>query len=108
MTASVMGWIGTMGSITAYVLLSRGRWDASSLRYSAVNGLAGVLAGGASAVYGAWPSVGANVIWTAVAVQTATTTLRVRRAGLATAAPVQAVDHDHQSPTGQAPTLAAA
>lgn len=108
MIASAMGWIGTMGSISAYVLLSRGRWDATSLRYSALNGVAGVLAGGASVVYGAWPSVGANVIWTAVAVHSAATTLHARRSNLATVAPVQALDFDPEPPTGPQPTLAAA
>jgi hypothetical protein len=108
MIAAAMGWIGTVGGISAYVLLSRGRWDATSLRYSALNGLAGVLAGGASVAYGAWPSVGANVIWTAVAVHSAATTLRARRSQPATLAPVPAVDYDPEPPTGPQPTLAAA
>jgi hypothetical protein len=79
MIALAMGWIGTVGSIAAYVLLSRGTWDATSLRYSAVNGLAGVVAGSASAAYGAWPSVGSNLLWTGIAVHSALTTLRSRR-----------------------------
>jgi hypothetical protein len=79
MFALVMGWVGTIGSIWAYVLLSRGRVDANSLRYSALNLVAGVLAGCASALYGAWPSVGANVVWCAIAVHSGVTTLRTRR-----------------------------
>lgn len=79
MIALAMGWIGTIGSIAAYVLLSRGTWDATSLRYSAVNGLAGVVAGSASAAYGAWPSVAANFLWAGIAVHSALTTLRSRR-----------------------------
>ncbi|HEX6148698.1 hypothetical protein [Nocardioides sp.] len=79
MIALAMGWIGTIGSIAAYVLLSRGRWHATSLRYSALNGVAGLLAGTASAVYGAWPSVGSNLLWAAIAAHSALTTLRARR-----------------------------
>jgi hypothetical protein len=75
----IMGWVGTLGSIYAYVLLSRGRVQATSLRYSALNLVAGVLAGTASAVYGAWPSVGANVVWCAIAIHSAATTLHRRR-----------------------------
>ncbi len=79
MFALAVGWIGTVGSIAAYVLLSRGTWAATSLRYSALNGLAGIVTGCASAAYGAWPSVGANVLWTAIAGHSALTTLRARR-----------------------------
>ena len=79
MFALIMGWVGTIGSIWAYVLLSRGRVQATSLRYSALNLVAGVLAGAASAIYGAWPSVGANVVWCVIAAHSAATTLHRRR-----------------------------
>ena len=79
MIALAMGWIGTVGSIAAYVLLSRGTWSATSLRYSALNGLAGIVAGCAGAAYGAWPSVGSNLLWTGIAAHSALTTLRTRR-----------------------------
>lgn len=83
MIAVVMGWIGTVGGITAYVLLSRGTLASSSLRYAALNGLAGVMAGVASAVYGAWPSVASNALWACIAAHSAITTLRARRTRLA-------------------------
>lgn len=84
MIALAMGWLGTLGSVWAYVLLSRGQWHATSLRYSALNGLAGILGGCASAAYGAWPSVAANVVWTAIAVRSGLVTLRERRSRVAT------------------------
>lgn len=108
MLASAMGWIGTIGGISAYVLLSRGRWDATSLRYSALNGLAGVLAGGASAAYGAWPSVFSNLVWTAIAVHSAVTTVRRRRAPLAVVETMPVADPDAPPPTGPQPVLVAA
>jgi hypothetical protein len=80
MLTAAIGWIGTIGSITAYLMLSRGQLTASSLRYSALNGLAGVLAGSASALYGAWPSVGSNILWSGIALHAAVTTVRARRA----------------------------
>jgi hypothetical protein len=107
MIAAAMGWIGTVGGIGAYLLLSRGRWQASSLRYSALNGLAGVLGGSASAVYSAWPSVASNLVWTAIAAHSAVVELRARRsAPLATVQPLPVLDRDPEPPTGPQPVLA--
>ena len=109
MIAAAMGWVGTIGSIVAYLLLTRGRWHATSLRYSALNGLAGLLAGGASAVYGAWPSVASNVVWSCIAAQSALATLRARRSDrLAEVLPLPVVEHDPEPPTGPQPILMAA
>lgn len=108
MITVAMGWIGTIGSISAYVLLSRGRWHATSLRYSALNGAAGVLAGSASAVYGAWPSVGSNLVWTGIALHAAVTTIRGRRSHLAVVEPLLVADDDPEPPTGSQGVLVAA
>jgi hypothetical protein len=108
MIASAMGWIGTIGSIVAYLLLTRGRWDATSLRYSAMNGVAGVLAGSASALYGAWPSVGSNILWTGIALHSAVATLNSRRSHLSVVEPVTAVENDLEPPTHPQRLLVAA
>ena len=79
MITALMGWIGTVGSISAYFLLAQGRWQATSLRYSTLNGVAGLLAAGASAVYGAWPSVASNLLWSVIAAHSVIATLRARR-----------------------------
>jgi hypothetical protein len=107
MIAAAMGWIGTIGSISAYVLLSRGQWHATSLRYSALNGVAGVLAGGASAVYGAWPSVVSNLLWSGIALHSALVTLHGRRSAdrLADVVRLPVIDHDPEPPTGPQPVL---
>ena len=68
MIAAAMGWIGTFGTIGAYVMLSRGSWHSASLRYAALNGIGGLLGAAASAAYGAWPSVASNLLWSCVAV----------------------------------------
>lgn len=108
MIASAMGWIGTIGSIGAYLLLSRGQWDATSLRHSFLNLVAGVLAGSASALYGAWPSVGSNFLWCAIAVHSAATTLRKRRAHVAFAEQASIADHVGEPRSGDPQLLAAA
>ena len=78
MIAAAMGWIGTFGTIGAYVMLSRGSWHSSSLRYAALNGVGGLLAAAASAAYGAWPSVASNLLWSCVALHSAIVTMRGR------------------------------
>lgn len=80
MMAAVMGWIGTLGTMGAYVMLTRGRWHSGSLRYSALNGVGGLLCAGGSAAYAAWPSVVSNLVWSGVAVHSAVLAVRDRRA----------------------------
>ena len=79
MIAAAMGWMGTLGTMGAYVMLSRGRWHSSSLRYAALNGIGGLLGGTAGAIYAAWPCVGSNAIWTCVAAHSAVRTIQDRR-----------------------------
>ena len=80
MIAAALGWVGTVGTIGAYVLLSRGRWHATSLRYSALNAVAGFLGAAGSTLYGAWPSVGSNLLLSCVAVHSIFVTWSERRA----------------------------
>ena len=108
MIASAIGWVGTIGSICAYLLLSRGRWHATSLRYSFLNLVAGVLAGSASALYGAWPSVGSNLLWCAIAVQSAVTTLRERRSSVRFAEQASLAEPAGELPPDDRQLLAAA
>lgn len=106
MIAALMGWIGTAGSLGAYVQLSQGRWHATSLRYSALNFTAACLAGFASAVCHAWPSVGANLLWSGIALHSGVTTLQQRRAAAqASVHPVSTLDDDPEPPTGPQPLL---
>ena len=109
MIASAMGWIGTVGTISAYILLSRGRWSAASLRYSVINGIGGVLCAGASAAYGAWPSATSNALWAVIAAHAVVTTLRARRVErTAVVHQLPARASDPEPPTGPQPVLIAA
>ena len=80
MIAAALGWVGTVGTFGAYVLLSRGLWHATSLRYATLNGLAGLLGAVGSSLYGAWPSVVSNMLWSGVAAHSIASTYRERRA----------------------------
>ena len=79
MLIATLGWLGTTGTFGAYILLSRGWLASQSLTYSVLNAVGGVLAGAASAAYGAWPSVVSNLVWAAVGLHAAGRTLMDRR-----------------------------
>ena len=106
MIAAVLGWVGTVGTIGAYVLLSGGRWHATSIRYAALNGVGGVLGAAGSALYGAWPSVASNLLWSCVAAHSIVTTYRARRA--ARLATVTELGCGSDPSTGELPVLARA
>lgn len=78
MIAAALGWVGTIGTFGAYVLLSRGLWHATSIRYAALNGVAGLLGATGSSLYGAWPSVVSNLLWSGVSAYSVVTTYRER------------------------------
>jgi hypothetical protein len=75
MLIATLGWLGTLGTFGAYVLLSRGWLQSHSLTYSTLNVIGGLLAACASAAYGAWPSVVSNIVWAAVGLHAAGQTL---------------------------------
>ncbi|ORA28205.1 hypothetical protein BST13_29030 [Mycobacterium aquaticum] len=66
MLAAILGWLGTVGTFVAYVLVVRGRLIADSWRYGLLNALGGTSGAIAAALYGAWPSAVSNVIWASV------------------------------------------
>ena len=49
MAAAILGWMGTAGTLLAYVLVSRGRIASGSRRYAALNIIGGSLKPGRSA-----------------------------------------------------------
>ncbi|MGB3485188.1 MAG: hypothetical protein WBB07_23605 [Mycobacterium sp.] len=66
MAAAALGWLGTVGTFVAYLLVSRGRLHANSWRYGSLNVIGGTLAGVAAILYGAWFSVASNFVWAAI------------------------------------------
>jgi hypothetical protein len=66
MLAAILGWLGTVGTFVAYVLVFRGRLIADSWRYGVLNALGGSFGAIAAVLYGAWPSAVSNFIWAGV------------------------------------------
>jgi hypothetical protein len=64
----VIGWLGAAALLIAYALVSTRKLEGDTRAYQLLN-----LAGGAflivnSSYYGAYPSVGVNVVWIGIAV----------------------------------------
>ncbi len=85
--AALLGWLGTFGTFGAYVLLSRGRWTATSLRYSLLNALGGTAGAIGSSLYGAWPSAVSNLLWAIVGSHAVVSILLERRRAVAAVQP---------------------
>ena len=72
------GWLGAVALLSAYALVSAKKLAGDSLRYQALNLLGGGLLIVNSFYYGAFPSVGVNVVWIAIAIVTLVAGRRAR------------------------------
>jgi hypothetical protein len=64
----VIGWLGVAGLLVAYGLVSAKRLAGDSVIYQSLNLLGAGLLIVNSFYYGAFPSVGINVVWVAIAI----------------------------------------
>jgi len=64
----VMGWIGVVVLLLAYALVSTKRMTGDSVGYQALNLVGAGLLVVNSFYYGAYPSVGVNVVWIGIAI----------------------------------------
>ena len=74
----VAGWLGAVALLSAYALVSAKKLEGDSLHYQALNLLGSALLIVNSFYYGAYPSVGVNVIWIAIAIVTLAAGRRAR------------------------------
>ncbi len=63
---NVIGWAGMASLIAAYALVTAGKVQGTSLVFQLMNLFGGLFLMLNSAYYGAWPSVGLNVVWVVV------------------------------------------
>ena len=64
----ILGWVGAGLLLGAYVLVSVKKVEGDSIVYQSLNLLGSAFLIVNSAFYGAYPSVGVNVIWIGIAV----------------------------------------
>jgi len=65
---TVFGWVGAVAGITAYLMVSRGKWIAASLTFQLTNVASATMMFTVAAVNGVWPSASANVAWMAIGI----------------------------------------
>ena len=66
----IVGWIGVAALLIAYMLVSYRKLDGDSIVYQLLNLLGSALLILNSFYYGAYPSVGVNIAWIAIAIIT--------------------------------------
>lgn len=66
--SDIAGWIGAALLLGAYALVSTRKLDGDSVAYQLLNLLGSALMIVNSFYYGAYPSVGVNVVWIGIAV----------------------------------------
>jgi len=64
----IVGWAGAVALLGAYALVSTRRLEGDALSYQLLNLAGGGLLIANSFYYGAFPSVGVNVVWIGIAV----------------------------------------
>ncbi|BDZ42154.1 hypothetical protein GCM10025865_14530 [Paraoerskovia sediminicola] len=65
----ILGWVSAFFGAAAYLLASRGTWDAKSLRFNLTNVTAAGLMVVVAGANGLWPSVAANLVWVVIGTQ---------------------------------------
>jgi len=63
----ILGWIGVAAVLAAYVMVSTKRLEGDSVVYQVLNLVGAGLLIVNSSYYGAFPSVGVNVVWVGIA-----------------------------------------
>jgi hypothetical protein len=66
--SDILGWVGAVLLLGAYALVSTRRLEGDSVTYQLLNLLGSALLIVNSFYYGAYPSVGVNVVWIGIAV----------------------------------------
>lgn len=63
----ILGWIGVAAVLAAYVMVSTKRLEGDSVVYQVLNLVGAGLLIVNSSYYGAFPSVGVNIVWVGIA-----------------------------------------
>jgi hypothetical protein len=64
--AATGGWIGAIGTVGAYALVSQRRMEAHSIRFQMINVMCAALLSMSALSVHNWPSMASNVVWMAI------------------------------------------
>ncbi|QZY52844.1 hypothetical protein [Leucobacter tenebrionis] len=84
---ATLGWLGTAGTFSAYLMIWRGWASPTAIRYASLNAIGGFMAAGGALMYGAWPAVASNLVWGVIGAHGVLCALRSRWARMRLAAP---------------------
>jgi len=97
--AATGGWIGAIGTVGAYAMVSQRRMEAHSLRFQTINvACAALLSVSALSVHN-WPSMASNLVWMAIGVHTLLGARQALRAAVANRLRLVRLHGDEQPPT---------
>ena len=65
--ASTLGWVGAIGTVLAYALVSMRVLSATSRTFQAVNALGAALLTVSALAHDSWPSAASNLTWVLIA-----------------------------------------
>jgi len=88
---TALGWAGAVMTISAYALVTRGLWSASSRRYQLANVAGALMMCTVAASSGVWPSVVANIAWALIGAHAVVVLVRARHPRAPQAAPATEV-----------------
>jgi hypothetical protein len=96
--AATGGWIGAIGTVGAYAMVSQRRMEAHSLRFQTINvACAALLSVSALSVHN-WPSMASNLVWMAIGVHALLGARQALRAAVTNRLRVVRLHGDEQPP----------
>jgi hypothetical protein len=66
--AATGGWIGAIGTVGAYALVSQRRMEAHSIRFQMINVVCAALLSLSALSVHSWPSMASNLVWMGIGV----------------------------------------
>jgi len=97
------GWIGAIGTVGAYAMVSQRRMEAHSLRFQTINvACAALLSVSALSVHN-WPSMASNLVWMAIGVHALLGARQALRAAVTNRLRVVRMHGDDQPPPAPGP-----
>lgn len=76
----IVGWIGAVSVLLAYLLVSIGKWNGQSAGYQGMNLLGGLFLIANTIYFGAYPSTLVNLVWVGIAIYTLARRMSSKRA----------------------------
>ena len=98
--ASSVGWVGAVGTVGAYALVSQRRMDATSLRFQLINVFCGALLAISALSVRSWPSMMSNLVWAGIGVHALLGSREALREAVAARLRVVRWHRDDEPPAG--------